>query len=554
MGDGVTPWAEILRWVVEESTLPHVTLETHALPRTDTSRRSLDWMQARLAELNVGTAAVPLRLMLESHNPLAPVRLAIAGLGNHGRTIQAAAEATPGVEVVGVFDPNAEEAALAAARFGIAASETYEAMLDLPGLDAVALVTPNRLHRAQAEAAFARGLHVFVEKPIAHTTEDGAAMIAAADRAGRVLMVGHNMRYSETALKAAEVIAAGGIGEVVSVEIHFSSDNGLRLAPGAWRLRPDEAPILPVTQLGIHALDLVHTLLGPIETVSAFARTVRTPAPVVDSVVSTFRLASGVMGTMTSHYCTPVRFAWVITGLAGHLHGTPHTLDRERPGEAPEPLVDVRATPAESYERQLRVFADAVRTGVAPASDGPSGQLALAVVEAMVASAEAGGRAHDGGLLLTPVRAPCMAPLPTYDPTIPPRPSRGPARAAASARGRGARADRAPAPLHDAQQLERLRRGRAALAERPVPLRRRHVVDVLRMEPRARLRRRRRPGDAAPPLPRHRQRGHGDAGRRHAPGASPPTGASRRRRTLPPSRAAPTPAPPTASGAPKTGA
>ncbi|HYE57171.1 MAG TPA: Gfo/Idh/MocA family oxidoreductase [Rhodothermales bacterium] len=321
----------------------------------------------------------------------APVRLAIAGLGGHGWTIQNAAGYAEGIEVVGVYDPNEAEAGRSGNRFGVTPAASYEAMLETPGLEAVALVTPNRLHRAQAEAAFERGLHVFVEKPIAHTTEDGQAMIEAAERAGRVLMVGHNMRYGAPARKARDLIQGGAIGEVVGVEIHFSSDTGLRLEPGAWRLRPDEAPLLPVTQLGIHALDLVHAFLGPIETVSAFARTVAMPAPVVDSVVATFRLAAGPMGTMTSHYCTPVRFQWMITGVEGALLGTPHTLDHARGTSEPERVVDVRGTPAESYEHQMEVFAEAVRAGTNPESDGPAGQLALAVVEAMVASAEAGG-------------------------------------------------------------------------------------------------------------------------------------------------------------------
>ncbi|HYE57170.1 MAG TPA: sugar phosphate isomerase/epimerase family protein [Rhodothermales bacterium] len=52
VGEGTTPWAEILRWAVEEADLTHVTLETHAWPRTETSRRSLDWMRARIAELS----------------------------------------------------------------------------------------------------------------------------------------------------------------------------------------------------------------------------------------------------------------------------------------------------------------------------------------------------------------------------------------------------------------------------------------------------------------------------------------------------------------------
>jgi UDP-N-acetylglucosamine 3-dehydrogenase len=334
----------------------------------------------------------PANTMSESLTPShAPVRLAIAGLGGHGWTIQNAAGYVEGIEVVGVYDPNDDEARRSGERFGITPAASYEAMLETPGLEAVALVTPNRLHRAQAEAALARGLHVFVEKPIAHTTGDGRAMIEAADRAGRVLMVGHNMRYGAPAQQARTLIREGAIGEVVGVEIHFSSDTGRRLDPDSWRLRPDEAPILPVTQLGIHALDLVHALMGPIEAVGAFARTVATPAPVVDSVVATFRLAGGPMGTMTSHYCTPVRFTWAITGMEGALLGTPHTLDLVRGMDEPERVVDVRGTPAESYEAQMDAFARAVRTGTPPESDGPAGLAALAVVEAMVASVAAGG-------------------------------------------------------------------------------------------------------------------------------------------------------------------
>ena len=48
VGDGITPWAEILRWIADETDLPHVTLETHTLPRTDASRRSLEWLRANV--------------------------------------------------------------------------------------------------------------------------------------------------------------------------------------------------------------------------------------------------------------------------------------------------------------------------------------------------------------------------------------------------------------------------------------------------------------------------------------------------------------------------
>ena len=148
-----------------------------------------------------------------------PVRIALVGLGGHGRTIQGAAEAAPGLDVVAVYDPDPTEAAGAAARFGCEAVPSYETLLARDDLDAVSLCSPNAVHRAQAEAAFAAGLDVFVEKPIANTVADGRAMVEAAEAAGRTLMVGHNMRFGAAMRWGREMIAAGRLGEVVSVEV-----------------------------------------------------------------------------------------------------------------------------------------------------------------------------------------------------------------------------------------------------------------------------------------------------------------------------------------------
>ena len=198
----------------------------------------------------------------DTMNERGPVRVAIAGLGGHGKTIQAAVERAADLRVTAVFDPAEAEAEAAASRFGCARAASYEAMLARDDVDAVVLVTPNHLHRAQVEAALAAGLDVFVEKPIANTVADGRAMAEAADTAGQIMMVGHNMRFSRTAAWARETLAAGRLGEVVSFEIHFSAANTRHLAADAWRLRPDQCPLLPVMQLGIHASTSSTSCLG----------------------------------------------------------------------------------------------------------------------------------------------------------------------------------------------------------------------------------------------------------------------------------------------------
>lgn len=325
-----------------------------------------------------------------------PVRLALVGLGGHGRTIQRAAEAADGVDVVAVYDPVASATQEAVARFGCDAAASYEALLARGDFDAVALVTPNPVHRPQAEAAFAAGLDVFVEKPIANHVADGLAMIEAAEAAGRLLMVGHNMRFGRSIQWARHTIAAGRLGEIVSVELHFSADNTKRLAPDAWRLQPDQCPLLPVMQLGIHAIDLVQYLIDEVEAVYALSRSVTTKPGVVDSVSATFLLASGPTGTLVSNYCTPAFFQLRIAGTDGLLRCTPHqgwfqpALEADGEGDGPAETCDFRAYDLERSVLQMNAFAQSVRRRTRPEVDGWAGLQALAVVEALQRSAASG--------------------------------------------------------------------------------------------------------------------------------------------------------------------
>ena len=333
--------------------------------------------------------------------PLDPVRIALVGLGGHGRTIQGAAEAAPGLDVVAVYDPDPAEVARSAEHFGCAAAPSYESLLDLDGVEAVSLCSPNAAHRPQAEAAFRVGLDVFVEKPIANAVADGLAMIEAAERAGRLLMVGHNMRFGDAMRWGKGVLEDGRLGRVVSVEVHFSSDTALRLDASSWRLRPDQCPLLPMMQLGVHGVDLVHYLVGPVRSVFARARAVTTTGGVVDSVVAAFDLEGGVLGTMVSNYCSPVDFRLVIAGTEGTLAGTPAVLTfTPRAGGEPRTL-DATADGFASYAAQMQLFADAVRGRTEPETHGRAGTQALAVVEAMTESIGRG----------VPVEVPLIRPL-----------------------------------------------------------------------------------------------------------------------------------------------
>ncbi len=216
-------------------------------------------------------------------------------------------------------------------------------------------------------------------------------MIEAADRAQAVLMVGHNIRYGRLRDRPKTLVDDGSLGEIVSVEIHYSADNVQKGTHEGWRFQPAQCPLLPMMQLGIHAVDLAQYLIGPVREAAAHARSILTQPGVVDAVTGLLVFESGVVGTVVSNYCTPVLFQVRLAGTNGMLlvDWIPHRLTvLTRHTETEAPVVhDFAGLEGDELEGELREFADAVRLRRAPETDGPAGLRALAVVEAMSESA-----------------------------------------------------------------------------------------------------------------------------------------------------------------------
>jgi len=323
-----------------------------------------------------------------------PVRLGLVGAGGHGQTHQDAIARTEAARLDAVFDVDATAAAAAARRFGCVVASSYDDLLARPDLDAVVLATPNPLHREQAEKAFAAGCDVLVEKPIATTFSDGRAVVDAAERAGRVLLVGHNMRLGGPARQTRQLLNDGELGTPVSMEIHFSSPATRALQADSWRLDPGQRDALPILQLGIHGIDLVHALFGPMQEVVARSRSVQAPDGVADAFVVLFRAEGGIQGTLTSNYCTQVTFAYRVTGTDATVESRAHRLRYRRTDdvtvhdEGPETIYDFSDDPTESYVRQMEAFVDAVRTRTPPETSGRTALTAMAVTEAIARSAQ----------------------------------------------------------------------------------------------------------------------------------------------------------------------
>ncbi len=142
------------------------------------------------------------------------LRLGVAGLGRAFTVMLPTLARDPRVQLVAVADPRAEARARFAADFGGRAYESVETLCADPEIEAVYVATPHQHHAAHARLAAAHGKHILVEKPIAITLEDAAAMIEAA-RAARVhLMVGHSHSFDTPIRRTRELIDGGEFGAV----------------------------------------------------------------------------------------------------------------------------------------------------------------------------------------------------------------------------------------------------------------------------------------------------------------------------------------------------
>lgn len=319
------------------------------------------------------------------------VRIAQAGIANHGRTIVNATRDAGNLQLVSCFDVNTAANEQVAKEFGATAASTYDQLVNDPNVDAVSLVTPNHLHLEQIRKAVAAKKHIFVEKPITNIVTEAREAINLTKKAGLTLMVGHNTRRRRVFRRAKALLDEKRIGKIVAIEANLSRPAGLQPGLPAWKADRRTSPLLPMMQLGIHFVDTIEYLLGPIERVSCFAGNIAMPNQVLDATAAILQLKSGVPASLTSYYVSADTYVLRIFGTEGTVHCFPLKLhlDLLKNGEPRETIEEDFSTEgAGSYILQMREFGECVLRGDQPETDGGTALRALAVIEAMDRSVE----------------------------------------------------------------------------------------------------------------------------------------------------------------------
>jgi predicted dehydrogenase len=202
------------------------------------------------------------------------LKVGFIGLGGIAHTHVPGWKASPYTEVVAGSDINPDVFPEWKEKHGLTKFSTDPAeIINDPEVDIVDICTPNMFHAPQTIAALQAGKHVLCEKPLAPTPAEVRQMIAARDRAGKLLMTAQHFRYRGVSLAMKAEIQAGALGEIYHARAWMLRRSGLPLSPTFIYKRNSGGG--PCIDIGVHILDTTLWLMGhpkPVA-VSGVART-----------------------------------------------------------------------------------------------------------------------------------------------------------------------------------------------------------------------------------------------------------------------------------------
>jgi predicted dehydrogenase len=180
-------------------------------------------------------------------------------------------------------------------------------LLDRLKPDAAIIATPNATHRDVALACIARGIPAIVEKPIASTVEDAAAIAEASEKSGVSILVGHHRRHNPIIRQARAIIRGGGLGRLTNASVLYTFYKPPAYFELAWRRQPGGGPILINL---IHEIDLIRHLCGEIATVQAVASNTVRGFEVENTAAVLLRLVGGALVTLSLSDTAAAPWSW----------------------------------------------------------------------------------------------------------------------------------------------------------------------------------------------------------------------------------------------------
>ena len=321
-----------------------------------------------------------------------PLKVACLGMGWWSDVLADAIVRSGKLEIVACYTRSEEKRAKFAAKYSCRAAPSYDSILADRSIEAIINTTPNNVHLETTRAAAEAGKHVFLDKPIANTVDDGRAITEACRKARVVLALGYQRRREGHFRWIRKQIDDGVFGKLVNAEANISRDRLGKVDLGSWRYTAEGMPGGVMLQIGIHYIDVLEYLVGPIKAVSGSLAQLVLPGDNPDVASMLIEHQNGALSTLNASYASASEYYVMnIYGKDASAYYDFHQGLRflKRGAERSEP---VQVPKVDTFVDELEEFAAAVRGGPRPEMGGEGGTRSLAVIRAGIKAAREGRR------------------------------------------------------------------------------------------------------------------------------------------------------------------
>lgn len=316
----------------------------------------------------------------------------------------------PQAEVVAIADVSEQVLAAVGDEFGINGRYTSpEQMIAEANLDVVSVATPNKFHKAYTIAAFAAGCHVLCEKPMAMNAAEGREMLAAAEKAGKRLMINFSYRFSEPSFALKAQVDSGILGDIYFARTIWHRRRGIPRF-GGWFGQKALSGGGPLIDLGVHRLDLALWLMGypqptwvmasaynPIA--SRLASEAGVAYDVEDMAVALIKFANGATVEVEASWATNIREAELMetrllgtkAGLVQRNLNEGYQFEAELYVENAGYQFDMKVhPPLKPVPNPMNHFIESIVTDTPHIATGEEGLLVMQLLDAIYESAATG--------------------------------------------------------------------------------------------------------------------------------------------------------------------
>ena len=233
-----------------------------------------------------------------------PLRVAVLGIGWWSDVLADACKRSTLFDIATCYTRSPDKRAAFAKKYNCAQAESYDAILADPSIEAIINTTPNNIHLETTQQAAEAGKHVFLDKPIANTVAEGMEIARVCAKANVVLALGYQRRRESHFRWIKNEIDAGRFGKLVQAEANISRDRLGKIDLSSWRYQSTGMPGGVMLQIGIHYVDVLEFLMGPVKRVSGMSNQLVLPGDNPDVANLILEHENGAISNLTASYAS----------------------------------------------------------------------------------------------------------------------------------------------------------------------------------------------------------------------------------------------------------